>query len=81
MKIFSVHEMAHAYHSMLDFENPEIIENYKRVNETEIYLNVPYMNGVIAPRSYGIQDPRELFASLSVPFLRGYNDYYPFTRA
>ena len=23
---------------------------------------------------------RELFASLSVPYLRGYNDYYPFTR-
>ena len=38
------------------------------------------MNGVIAPKSYGLQDHREMFAVQSVAFLRGYNDYYPFTR-
>ena len=31
-------------------------------------------------KAYGLRNYRELFASLSVPFLRGYNDFFPFTR-
>ena len=27
----------------------------KRVNESQIYENVPYINGVIAPKTYGLQ--------------------------
>ena len=72
--------MAHAWHAMLDYENEDLLENFRRVNETGIYEDVLYMNGVIAPKSYGLQDHREMFAVQSVAFLRGYNDYYPFTR-
>ena len=43
----SVHEMAHAFHTMLDLENEEIIENWQRVNDTGIYFNVTYINGMI----------------------------------
>ena len=50
-----VHEMAHAWHTMLDLDNPAIISNYQRVNSTGIYENVPYINGVIAPKTYGLQ--------------------------
>ena len=53
--------MAHAYHALLDFENPEIIANYERVNKTKIYENVPYMNGVIAKKTYGIQVQLNIF--------------------
>ena len=63
--------MSHAWHTMLDLDNPEMIENWKvqlfllayflnqiltkRVNESQIYENVPYINGVIAPKTYGLQ--------------------------
>ena len=47
--------MAHAWHTMLDLDNPAIISNYQRVNATGIYENVPYINGVIAPKTYGLQ--------------------------
>ena len=52
---FLVHEMAHAWHTMLDLDNVEMIENYQRVNKSRIYENVPYINGVIAPKTYGLQ--------------------------
>ena len=32
-----VHEMAHAWHAMLDYENEDLLENFSRVNETGIY--------------------------------------------
>ena len=34
---FIVHEMAHAWHAMLDYENEDLLENFSRVNETGIY--------------------------------------------
>ena len=40
---YKVHEMAHAWHTMLDLSNEEIISNYNRVNESGIYENVPYI--------------------------------------
>ena len=47
--------MAHAWHTMLDLDNMEILENYQRVNKSRIYENVPYINGVIAQKTYGLQ--------------------------
>ena len=35
--LFLVHEMAHAWHAMLDYENQDLLENFSRVNETGIY--------------------------------------------
>ena len=34
---FLVHEMAHAWHAILDYENEDLLENFSRVNETGIY--------------------------------------------
>ena len=37
ISFFLVHEMAHAWHAMLDYENEDLLENFSRVNETGIY--------------------------------------------
>ena len=37
VSFFLVHEMAHAWHAMLDYENEDLLENFSRVNETGIY--------------------------------------------
>ena len=42
---FLVHEMAHAWHAMLDYENEYLLENFSRVNETGIYEGVPGIKG------------------------------------
>ena len=50
-----VHEISHAYHALIDVENPEIIENYERVKKSKIYENIKNMFGDIVPVSYGLQ--------------------------
>jgi hypothetical protein len=64
-----VHELSHAQHSLVGLDNVDLLENYSRVNKSEIYFNISAMNGAKV-KSYGMLNNMELFASLSVPFLK-----------
>jgi len=76
-----LHELSHAEHALVGLDNVDIAQNYARVNKSRIYFNVKASNGVTVPKTYGMMNARELFASLSVPFLGGYNDYFPMTHS
>ena len=47
--VFIVHEMAHAWHAMLDYENEDLLENFSRVNETGIYEGQGFLDFLNSP--------------------------------
>jgi len=75
-----LHELAHAYHDQyLGFDNPRVIEVYKKAKATGIYEKVLLYNGKKV-RHYGLTDHKEYFAEGSEAYFYR-NDFYPFVRA
>ncbi len=75
-----LHELSHAYHDRyLGFDNPRIIEVYKKAKEAGIYEKTLLYNGRRV-RHYGLKDDKEYFAEGTEAYLYR-NDFYPFCRA
>ena len=75
-----LHELAHAYHDQyLGFDNPRIIEIYKKAEEAGIYEKVLLFNGKKV-RHYALSNHKEYFAEGTEAYFYR-NDFYPFVRA
>lgn len=75
-----LHELAHAYHDQyLGFDNPRIMEAYKKAKAAGIYEKVLLYNGKKV-RHYGLSDHKEYFAEGTEAYFYR-NDFYPFVRA
>lgn len=74
-----LHELSHVYNGTLGFEYPPIVAMYDKAKQSKKYEDVAISNGTRGV-AYGIQSHVEFFASLSVAFLGGENDYQPFDR-
>jgi hypothetical protein len=75
-----LHELAHAYHDqVLGFEEPRIVEAYKRFKESGRGEAVLLHDGRRV-RHYALTDAKEFFAEMSESYF-GANDFYPFNRA
>jgi len=74
-----LHEMCHIYNGVLGRDCKRIVKMYKKAFKRGKYESVLTIEGD-KERAYGIQNHLEFFASVSVAFLGGQNDYYPFTR-
>ncbi len=75
-----LHELAHAYHDQyLSFNNPDIIEAYKKAKASGIYEKSLLYNGTIT-RHYALKDHKEYFAEGTESYFYR-NDFYPFVRA
>ncbi|NIS50124.1 MAG: hypothetical protein GWN67_03085 [Phycisphaerae bacterium] len=75
-----LHELAHAYHDLyLSFDNPRIIEVYKKAKAAGIYEKVLLYTGRKV-RHYGMTDHKEYFAEGTEAYFYR-NDFYPFVRA
>lgn len=76
-----LHEMAHAYHAMVGFEQAEIVKAYEGAKAAGLYENIGYV--LAGPgekkKAYAITNTREYFAELTEAWF-GRNDYFPFTR-
>jgi len=75
------HELAHAYHWLLGFDRPDVVETYEAAKAAGLYEAVDY---VLAPAgekrpAYALTNPKEYFAELSEAYF-GRNDFFPFTR-
>ena len=56
--------MAHCHHALIGEDNEEIIKNFERVKDLGLYENVTDQYGQVVRYAYGMQNYRELFASL-----------------
>jgi hypothetical protein len=75
-----LHELAHAYHDqVLNFENMEIIEAYRRAEKEKIYEKVLLFKGGKTSH-YARTNHKEFFAEMTESYV-GVNDFYPFVRA
>jgi dipeptidyl-peptidase-4 len=75
-----LHELAHAYHDQyLGFDNPRIIEVYKKAKEAGTYEKVLLFNGKKV-RHYALSNHKEYFAEGTEAYFYR-NDFYPFVRA
>jgi hypothetical protein len=75
-----LHELSHAYHSLVLVQNyPDIEVVYKQAVAKKLYNSVPYILGG-KRRAYALTNAKEYFAELSETYF-GKNDFYPFTRA
>jgi hypothetical protein len=76
-----LHELAHAYHWLLDFERPDVIATFGAARDAGLYQAVDYAlaeNGEKRP-AYALSNHKEYFAELSEAYF-GRNDFFPFTR-
>ena len=76
-----LHELAHAYHWLLGFDRPDVVQTYEAAKAAGLYEEIDY---VLAPagekrRAYALTNPKEYFAELSEACF-GRNDFFPFTR-
>ncbi len=75
-----LHELAHAYHDQhLGFDDPSIIEAYKRAKAAGTYEKVLLYTGKRV-RHYALTDHKEYFAEGTESYFYR-NDFYPFCRA
>lgn len=75
-----LHELAHAFHDqVLSFDNPEVIEVFKKAEATGAYERVLLFNGSQV-RHYGLTNHKEYFAEGTEAYFYR-NDFYPFVRA
>ncbi len=75
-----LHELAHAYHDKyLGFDNPRVIEVYKKAKAAGIYEKVLLYTGKKV-RHYALTDHKEYFAEGTEAYFYR-NDFYPFVRA
>ena len=74
-----LHELAHVYNGTLGRDHAPVVAMHERARRSGKYEEVAVSNGARAV-AYGLQNHLEFFASLSVAFLGGSNDYEPFTR-
>uniref|UniRef100_A0A7S2CHS2 Uncharacterized protein n=1 Tax=Octactis speculum TaxID=3111310 RepID=A0A7S2CHS2_9STRA len=72
------HELSHVYNATIGRDHEGIVAMYARAVEDGRYDWVKRLDGSEA-RAYGLNNHLEFFASLSVPFFHGTNDYFPFT--
>ncbi len=77
----TLHELAHAYHHALGYDDPDIREAYDSAMAEGLYEAVAYnLAADGAPvRAYAANNPQEYFAELTEAYF-GLNDYFPFTR-
>jgi dipeptidyl-peptidase-4 len=75
-----LHELAHAYHDqILGFNEPRIVEAYKKAKERGDYEQVLLYTGKRV-RHYAMTDHKEYFAEGTEAYVYR-NDFYPFVRA
>ena len=75
-----LHELAHAYHDQyLGFDDPRIIQAYKKAKESGTYEKTLLYNGKRV-RHYALKDHKEYFAEGTEAYFYR-NDFYPFVRA
>ncbi len=75
-----LHELAHAYHDQcLGFNEPRIIEAFKKAEEAGIYEKVLLYTGRKV-RHYALSNHKEYFAEGTEAYFYR-NDFYPFVRA
>lgn len=75
-----LHELAHAYHDQyLGFDDPRIIEAYKKAKASGAYDKVLLYTGKRV-RHYAMKDHKEYFAEGTEAYFYR-NDFYPFVRA
>lgn len=74
-----LHEFAHVFNATLGSSFEPIKQLYEAAERSQLYDDVAVTHGP-RRRAYGMQNHLEFFASLSVAFLGGDNDYEPFTR-
>jgi len=75
-----LHELAHAYHDqVLSFDNPRIIEIFKKAEAAGIYEKSLLYTGKMV-RHYGLSNHKEYFAEGTEAYFYR-NDFYPFCRA
>jgi hypothetical protein len=75
-----LHELAHAYHDqVLSFDNPRIIEVFKKAKDAGIYEKSLLYTGKRV-RHYGLSNHKEYFAEGTEAYFYR-NDFYPFCRA
>jgi len=75
-----LHELSHVFHGTIGRNHLGVEAMYQRAVRSGKYERVDMCDGTRGVRAYGIQNALEFFASLSVAFLGGENDYFPFTR-
>ena len=75
-----LHELAHAYHDQcLGFDEPHIIEAFKKAEKAGIYEKVLLYTGQKV-RHYALSNHKEYFAEGTEAYFYR-NDFYPFVRA
>jgi hypothetical protein len=76
-----LHELAHAYHWLLGFERPDVVQTYEYAKAAGLYEEVDYVlaTGGEKRRAYALTNPKEYFAELSEAYF-GRNDFFPYTR-
>lgn len=75
-----LHELAHAYHDqVLSFDQPEIIEVFKKAKAAGSYEKVLLYTGEKV-KHYALTDHKEYFAEGTEAYFYR-NDFYPFVRA
>lgn len=75
-----MHELAHSYHDqVLSFEEPRILEQWKKVVKNGHFDNVLHIDGGRV-KHYALTDQKEFFAEMTEVYL-GMNDFYPFNHA
>ncbi|CAK9096287.1 Ubiquinone biosynthesis protein COQ9 [Durusdinium trenchii] len=83
-----LHEFAHVFNGMLGLHEPQFKELFQHGVDSGKYDLVAFRHNIESlrgpeekRRAYGLINSMEFFASLSVAFLGGLNDYEPFDRA
>lgn len=72
-----LHELAHAYHDqVLDFENKEVKDAWKKVVEGGRFKSVLHIDGKDR-KHYALTNQMEFFAEMTEAYF-GRNDFYPF---
>jgi hypothetical protein len=76
-----LHELAHAYHWLLGFDRPDIVQTYEAAKAAGLYQEVNYVLAAAGEKrpAYALTNPKEYFAELSEAYF-GRNDFFPFTR-
>ena len=77
-----MHELAHAYHDQFlekGFNNPSVLEVFKKGMESKRYESVMHWNGKTT-KHYANSNQMEFFAETTESYF-GTNDFYPFVRA
>jgi len=76
-----LHEFCHAYHYIIGFDRPDVVDAYKAAKKAKLYERVEYVLAEPGQlkRAYALNNPREYFAELSEAYW-GRNDYFPFMR-